>query len=67
MEIHEQTATFQAFLTMSKWGSLVIAVGLLFATVQFCTEAGFGAALVSAVVVAAIGWFALKSKKSASH
>ena len=62
MDISEQTATYGAVMSMSKWASLAIVVGVLFATLWFCTAAGFGAALVSAVIVAVIGFFALRGK-----
>ena len=29
MDIQEQVSTYEAFLTLSKWGSLVLAVGIL--------------------------------------
>jgi hypothetical protein len=37
MDIHEQSATFEAFGKMTKWGSLAIAVLLLTITLWFCT------------------------------
>jgi hypothetical protein len=61
MDIHAQQATFQAVMTGTKWSSLAVAVGVLFFTLLFCTEAGFGAALLSAVVLAGVGIFALRS------
>lgn len=41
MDIHEQSATFEAFGKMTKWGSLAIASLLLTITLWFCTSAGF--------------------------
>ena len=65
MDIHEQAETFSGFVGMTKWGSLILAVGLLFVTVWFCTGAGFGAAFISAAVVAALGILLLKGGKPA--
>ena len=65
MDIHEQVATFQAVMAASKWGSLCIAVGLVFFVLWFCTSAGFPAALISALILAAVGGFFLRSKPSA--
>ena len=41
MDIHEQTATYEAFGVFTKWGSLAVAVGLLMLVLWFCTPAGF--------------------------
>jgi hypothetical protein len=65
MDIHEQKASYDSFLAMAKWGSLVVAVGVLFATLWFCTQAGFGSAFAAAVVVAVIGVVVLGRKPSA--
>ena len=67
MDIHEQQATFDGFNLMTKWGSLILAVGTLFFTLGFCTEAGFIGAFISAAVVAVIGTLVLRDKKSAAH
>lgn len=67
MDIHEQQATFDGFNLMTKWGSLIIAVGTLFFTLWFCTAAGFIGAFISAFVVAVIGVLVLRDKKSAAH
>ena len=55
MDIHAQQSTFKAVMTASKWASLAILVGVLFFTLWFCTKAGFGSALLSAIVVLALG------------
>jgi hypothetical protein len=62
MDIHAQQSTYAAVMTGSKWASLVIVVGVLFFTLWFCTQAGFFSALVSAVVVAVLGGFLLRSR-----
>jgi hypothetical protein len=60
MDIHEQAATYNFVMGLTKWGSLTIAVAVLFLTLWFCTGAGFLGALVTAVVVAAIGVLLLR-------
>ncbi len=62
MEIHQQQAAFHAFILLSKWGSLAVAVGVLLFTLWFCTAAGFLGAIVPAVVLAAIGTLVLRDK-----
>ena len=66
MNIAEQTATFHAVMGMTKWGSLTVAVGVLFATLFFCTGTGFIGSFVAAVILTVIGVVALK-EKPASH
>lgn len=62
MDIHEQQASFDLFITLSKWGSLIIAVGLLFFIVWLCVKgAGIGTAALIAIVVAVIGVFILRN------
>jgi len=67
MNITEQAATYQRFGVMSKWSALVLAVGLLFFAMLFCTQAGFGGSFISAFVVLVAGIFFLRSKPSDSH
>jgi hypothetical protein len=67
MDIAEQKATFRTVMGATKWASLVVAVGVMFATLLFCTAAGFGGALITAIVVAAIGGFALREKPAPAH
>jgi hypothetical protein len=64
MNIDEQKATFAWVMGMTKWGSLTLAVGLVFAILWFCTAAGVGAAFTSALILAVIGVFALRKKPS---
>jgi hypothetical protein len=54
-DIHEQVATFHLIMNITKWGSLLIASGLLFLVLWFCTSAGFVAGLISGGVVLALG------------
>ena len=62
MDIHEQRDTFHAFLGLTKWGSLALAVALVFLVLTFCTKAGWLAGAVTGFVILAIGIFALRSK-----
>lgn len=62
-EIAEQVSTFGAFVGLAKWGSLVIAAALLFLTLWFQPGGSFIAGAISAVVLLAVGFFALKSGK----
>ena len=67
MEISAQNQMFELFIKMAKWGTLAIAVTVVFLTVWFAVGAGFIAALVSSVVLAVAGVFALKSKPAEAH
>ena len=64
MDIKDQAGTYAGFMAMSKWGSLVLAVGLLFVTIWFCTGAGFGAAIITAVIAGVLGFVLLKGGKA---
>lgn len=66
MDISEQVSTFDFFNTLTKWGSLIIGTMILFLTLWFCTGAGFGGALITAVVVDVIGVFLLREKPQAA-
>lgn len=66
MDIHEQKATFDLFMGMTKWGSLAIVAGVLFFTLLFCTGAGFIGAAISAAVVVAVGVLVLRAKPDAA-
>jgi hypothetical protein len=67
MDIQEQTATYDLFMGMTKWGSLAIAALLVLLTVWFCTPAGFIAGFVSAAVMTVIGVIVLRDKPEAAH
>jgi hypothetical protein len=62
MDIREQSSTYALFGALTKWGSLLTAVIILFLTLLFCTKAGFLGALAAAVVVAVIGVLLLRDK-----
>jgi len=67
MDIHEQEATYDLFMGLTKWGSLIIAVGILFFSLWFAVKgAGFFTALPVAAVALIVGFIALK-KKPAAH
>ena len=55
MDIQEQVSTFQLVMGITKWGSLIVAVGVLFFTLLFCTQVGLISAAISAAVVAVVG------------
>jgi hypothetical protein len=67
MDIAEQSATYELVMGMTKWGSLVIAAGVLFFTLLFCTHTGFLGSAISAVVLLALGVFFLRSKPEAAE
>jgi hypothetical protein len=68
MDISEQTATFHLVMGMTKWGSLVMAAALALLVFWFCTPAGFGAGVVTAVIVLVLGFLALRERKTtAAH
>ena len=55
MDIHQQQKSFELFVLMTKWGSLAVAVGVLFFTLWFCTSAGFLGAAIPSFVLAVLG------------
>lgn len=65
MDIREQQATFDGFNLLTKWGSLILAVGTLHVTLWFCTDAGFMGATIASGLLAVIGYLVLREKKSA--
>lgn len=69
MDIAEHATTFHHFLQFSKWGSLAVAVTVLFLATWFCTGAGFLGAAFTAIVVLVVGILLLREKhgRSAAH
>ena len=65
MDIHEQTSTYAAVMALTKWGSLVTAVGILFITLWFCTGTGFVGSAIGAGVLAIVGVLLLRDGKAA--
>ena len=66
MDIHQQRSAFDGFVRMTKWGSLAVAVIVLFATLNFCTKAGFGGAFFPAAVLLVLGIVFLREKPAAA-
>ena len=64
-DIHEQQATFHDAMIATKWAILALAVLITFLTMWFCTAAGFFNALVAAVIILAVGIFALRERSPA--
>lgn len=62
MEIQEQVATYDLIMGFTKWGSLALAVFLLWAVLLFCTKTGFLGAVVSAFVLLVAGIIMLRKK-----
>ena len=62
MDIHQQEATYELVMNLTKWGSLAVAVSVLFLTLWFCTKAGFLGALAASVVVTVAGAFFLRGR-----
>jgi hypothetical protein len=65
MDIREQVATFDGVMTATKWASLAVTVGVLFFTLLFCTQTGFGGSAGAAVALAVLGVFGLRERASA--
>ena len=64
-EISEQESTFDLFMGLAKWGSLLIGVSVLFLVMWFQPGGSFIAGAIAAFVLLVIGVFALRSKKKA--
>ncbi len=68
MDIAQNQHSFELFALMTKWGSLYIAVGLVFLVLLTCVKgAGFITAAIVAIIVAIVGWLLLKKKADTSH
>lgn len=66
MDIHEQAASYALFGRLTRWGSLITSVGLLFFVLWFAVPGGnFFTALVVSVIVSIIGFYILKPKPGA--
>jgi len=62
MDVSQQASTFHHFLQFTKWGSLLIAVAVLTATIWFCTNGGFLGGAAAGVVVLVLGILLLREK-----
>jgi hypothetical protein len=61
MNINQHKATYAAFGNLTKWGSLIIAVLLIFLVLLTSVPgAGLMGAGFAAVVLAGLGWLVLK-------
>ena len=60
--VHEQQATYSLFMSLSKWGSLHIAVLITFFVLWLQPGGSIVFGFFAAVALAVIGFFALKSK-----
>ncbi|WP_374575409.1 aa3-type cytochrome c oxidase subunit IV [Phenylobacterium sp.] len=67
MDIHEQTATYDLFMGMTKWGSLALAALLLLLVIWFCTPGGFLPGFVASAVLVGLGVLLLREKPAAAH
>jgi hypothetical protein len=65
MDIRVQTATYELVMKLVKWGSLAVAVLLLFPVLAFCTETGVLGSLIASVVVLVAGVVFLRDKGGA--
>ena len=66
MDIHEQAATYEFVMKLTKWGSLAVGALVLFLVLWFCTAAGFLGAAVTAIVMIALGVFFLRANPEAT-
>ena len=66
-EISEQASTFNLFVGLAKWGSLLTAATLVFLVLWFQPGGSFIGGAITAVVVLVAGFFFLKSGKKSSH
>ncbi len=67
MDVAAQTASFDMFVRFTKWGSLAVAVMVLWATLMFCTGTGFVGSVVAALILLAVGICVLREKAAPAH
>ena len=67
MDIHEQVATFHLVMSITKWGSLIIASALLTNVLWFCTSAGFLTGAIAGIVVLGLGIALLRDRGGQGH
>jgi len=63
--IDEQKSTFGLFITLAKWGSLILAALVTLLTLWFQPGGSAMTGFIAAGVMLVVGWFALRSKPSA--
>jgi hypothetical protein len=66
-DIREQQATFRNAMVATKWSILALGALITLLTMWFCTAAGFFNAAGAAVVILAVGFFALRERRSPAH
>ena len=66
-KIDEQASTFNLFVGLAKWGSLLTAATLVFLVLWFQPGGSFIGGAITAAVVLVAGFFFLKSGKKSSH
>lgn len=64
MQVAEQISTYEMFVSLAKWGSLLIAAIVLFFTMWLYPRGNFWAAAISTFVLVAAGIFFLRKKPS---
>ena len=68
MDVHQHQSTYTLFGNMTKWGSLVLSVALIFIVLLTCVPGtGFFTSAGVAVAVAVLGWVLLKKKADPAH
>ena len=65
MEITEQVSTYRFFNGLVKWGSLAVAVAVLFLTMLFCARTGLIPAAAVSLIVLIAGLVGLRKKVAA--
>ncbi|HYG27990.1 MAG TPA: aa3-type cytochrome c oxidase subunit IV [Caulobacteraceae bacterium] len=66
-QIDEQASTFNLFIGLAKWGSLLTAATLVFLVLWFQPGGSFIGGAITAVVVLVAGFFFLRSGKKSGH
>ena len=67
MDVHQHRGTYELFGNLTKWGSLNLAVFLVFIVILTCTKLGLITAVIVAAVVGIVGWSLLKKKADPAH
>jgi hypothetical protein len=63
-DVREQRSTYDFFMGLTKWGSLAVAVLVLFLTIWFCTPFGVGAAILASLVLLVAGIWVLRKRET---
>ncbi|MFN4092574.1 MAG: aa3-type cytochrome c oxidase subunit IV [Brevundimonas sp.] len=64
-EISEQVSTYELFMNLAKWGSLLTAAVLLFLTLAFMHGGSIITGLIAGIGLFVVGWFFLRAKPAA--